>query len=391
MGVLKHSLLFVMVILLASTSVPNQVDSMMTTETYDSLVQLSYSSRDRDGITIIDDGDTAWGDHVILNATFLLLNENVTGSSLYLLTGDSSNITISSANHTVVYDTHMIGKNATVAIQFDVTLENATLLSFHYDSITFTNYFRPHISEVSVSGAGAVKTIEWSMTDLNAGDNHIYDIFIRHHDNNRWWLWATNVTAKHIDWDMTFHYMGQWRVRVEVHDNDTEFHPTSVDSSTIWPSLEDSIDSAAFDGGTMGYSGSIPSSNVSIYRWGPSILNLTEGYTSQSISWIKRVSMFDAHPDFSDSTYYIFEDGNIVRTANISYGGISFALDGLSLGTHNITLYVTHKGFSAKDSVIVNILPDIAPFDYFSVAMIVFISIVALGAAVCITRDSDKT
>ncbi len=396
---MKHVL--ILMIILSLISVPISVTDTQSTHTIPAenvLVEISYTSRDRAGSTILESGDAAWGDHVLLNATYLG-PEDVAASHLSILTEDGGNFTTVSNARTVAYDTYQIGKNTTASIEFQVTLDNGTLIEFNYEGIEISNYFKPYLVTIDVSGSGGVKTITWTIDDLNSDDEHLFNVYIQHEDSQSWWLIASNITASNYDWDTTYYYAWIWQIRVEVHDNDTGFRPSFAKNESVWPALEDGIVSDPFSAGSACFECSFPGSNVSIIRIEPMLyyhpysFDLTEGDTGH-ITWIKRISMFDAFPDFSDSKYSIYRNGTLLRSGTISYGSISVDIEGLSVGIYNYTLLVTHKGHFASDTIIVQILPPnlLDPnVPYLEIALLTIIGISLIGMVICFVQQPRDT
>ncbi|MCK5239928.1 MAG: hypothetical protein KAR33_10295 [Candidatus Thorarchaeota archaeon] len=349
---------WVMVIIVAlfftSPSQPNQT-TIIETASDDTLFELIYTSRDRHDYTILQDGDTAWGDHVLLNATFFLLTENVTWSRLTILTLDEDNITIVEENRTIMYDTYLIGKNATASIQYEVQIENGTQYFLHYDSLTFANYFKPYINTINVAGASAVKSITWSCSDLNNQDDHIFDLFITYQGATRWWLLASNLTSPTYDWETIFYASTTWKLKVVVYDNDTSYRPDYVNQN-LWPGLTDEFESVPFSGSGWSFFTSLPGWNVTVF--------LFEGgnYTEGEIVWYKRVSMFDAFPDHSLANYSIYQNGTLVKLGVIDHGTISISVVGLAPGIYNYTINIVHKEHSASDTVFITVYAQV--FEY---------------------------
>lgn len=390
-GAVKRILILalVMSLILNSYSISDRQElSVIPSE--DPLVQLSYTSRDRVRTTVFESGATLWGDHVLLNATFCPANENVTASRLSLITSEGENFTILSDNRTVIYDTYQIGKNATVSVQFRVTLMNGTQLSFHYDSIDINNFFRPYLSSISVTGSGQVKTIHWSSTDLNVDDRFVSDLYLTYEGATKWWLLEGNITEGSYHWDTLYYYHAIFRLKVIVRDNDTVYHPRGLNES-VWPGLRGEILSSAFSWTGWSDFTALPGWNVTVYPYRNT--NYSEGMTGSEIRWYKRVSMFGAFADLSAASYTIYLNETEVQTGNITYGLITIGVDGLSAGVYNYSILVNHKGFYAKDTVLLYVYPKQVSepeFDYFALAMIVMFSFVLLGIVSCIIQKRQQ-
>ncbi|MHA1868394.1 MAG: hypothetical protein ACTSVB_00120, partial [Candidatus Heimdallarchaeaceae archaeon] len=75
-----------------------------------------------------------------------------------------------------------------------------------------------------------------------------------------------------------------------------------------------------------------------------------EGSTGYTLTWV----VTDTNP----STYTIYSNGTVVSSGSwLSDQAISYSVDDLGIGTHNITIVATDStGLSATDSVTVTIL-----------------------------------
>lgn len=135
----------------------------------------------------------------------------------------------------VTYDTYDLGRNGTFTFQVYATTE--TNLDFTVVmTLTFQNYFSPYFSEVTVTGTGAVKTIEWEFSDLNAQDTHVFEVLLSADGGETYQLIATGLDDTEFAWDSTGFIIRNYHVLIRVTD--------SYD-------LTDEIESAAFEAGTI--------------------------------------------------------------------------------------------------------------------------------------------
>jgi hypothetical protein len=137
---------------------------------------------------------------------------------------------------TVTYDTYDLGRNGTFQIQLTATTASNIDFEVNFAAMTFNNYFKPYIGDIDVTGSGAVKTITWTATDLNAQDTHTFEVLLSADDGASFQLIATGLTALTYDWDSTGFTEDEYIVKIRVEDS---------------YGLTDEMDSAPFDAGTV--------------------------------------------------------------------------------------------------------------------------------------------
>ncbi len=136
----------------------------------------------------------------------------------------------------VNYDTYNLGKNGTYAVQLNVGTETNLQFTTEYSNITFDNYFKPYMHSISVSGSGAVKTLTWTYSDLNAQDNHTFQVYISGDNGETYQLIATGITNTTYQWDSTGFTQKNYKAMIKVTDS---------------YGLTDQMESAAFAAGTV--------------------------------------------------------------------------------------------------------------------------------------------
>ncbi len=155
----------------------------------------------------------------------------------YTLTVDSRVGVYATASAAQVnYDTYKLGKNGTYSVQVYATTFTNLQYTVEYSNITFDNYFKPYMHTVSVSGSGAAKTITWTYSDLNAQDNHTFQVYISGDDGETYQLIATGITSLSYQWDSTGFTHKNYKAMVRVTDS---------------YGLADQMASTAFDAGTV--------------------------------------------------------------------------------------------------------------------------------------------
>ena len=133
-------------------------------------------------------------------------------------------------------DTYPLGTNGVFAVAIASDTGTNVKFSLEFAGITLINYFAPELSNIAVSGAGAVKTITWDVSDVNADDTHTFEVLLSADDGVTWQLLDKDLTAHTYSWDSTGFYTRSYKVEVRVADS---------------YGLTDSIISEPFNGGTI--------------------------------------------------------------------------------------------------------------------------------------------
>jgi hypothetical protein len=153
----------------------------------------------------------------------------------------------------VTFNTYDFLKNGTFQVQ--VLAETDTNIGFevNYAALRFENYFAPEMLTVTVAGTGASKTISWTSSDLNADDEHFYEVLISPDSGVSYQLLATNITTGSYVWDSTsFLARDTYRAMVRVYDNCPVENPDGIATGVYWMGLTDSMESTGvFSAGTI--------------------------------------------------------------------------------------------------------------------------------------------
>ncbi len=168
--------------------------------------------------------------------------------SAYVTVDTRTGVGKSAYSNTAEVDTYPLQSNCSTAVL--VSVDTGT--NFKYsDSITVEtdNFLYPHLGPVSVSGSGAVKTITWSVSDLNSGDQHFYDLAISSDGGVTFQLLAGYLNTTSYTWDSTGFTQGTYIVRITVYDDDPAYHAAAYGS--YWPGLTAVRASASFTAGTV--------------------------------------------------------------------------------------------------------------------------------------------
>jgi hypothetical protein len=166
-----------------------------------------------------------------------VFNYDLTAGATYEVTVDTRvGVYESAAGATVTYDTYDLERNGTFQVQIVATTETNIGFEVNLAELTFENYFSPKFTSVAVTGAGAVKTIDWVVTDQNAADNHTFEVLLSADDGVSYQLIATGLDALTFDWDSTGFAIDNYTVLIRVTDS---------------YGLTDEIESDSFEAGTV--------------------------------------------------------------------------------------------------------------------------------------------
>jgi hypothetical protein len=152
----------------------------------------------------------------------------------------------------VTYDTYQFLKNGSFQVLVAAVTETNIDFDVNYPSFTFNNFFTPEMLTVTVAGTGATKTISWTSSDLNAGDEHFYEVLISSDSGTSYQLLGMNITTLSFSWDSTsFLARDTYRAMVRVYDNDPIESNDSAATGVFWMGLSDSLESSVFSAGTI--------------------------------------------------------------------------------------------------------------------------------------------
>ncbi len=132
---------------------------------------------------------------------------------------------------------------------FDVTwvLSNGISMKRHISGVRIVTTFNPEIENLRVSGAGAVKTIEWSISEQYSFNPHTYSILLSADEGLTFQLLATNLNDTIYEWDSTGFILSTYCVKVRA---------------LFASGLEVSGISSLFDAGTVDTRGPFEMSNT---------------------------------------------------------------------------------------------------------------------------------
>ncbi|MGY5875243.1 MAG: hypothetical protein RTU30_05815, partial [Candidatus Thorarchaeota archaeon] len=185
-------------------------------------LNLTWSSLDQQQSTIITNGTSCIGDHVVLNATFTNTS-GIVSSEMHIFTEEASNytanVTISNEGSFVIYDTYNLGHNMTVSVNVTgMTAENVSLSHFYRD-IQLANFFAPRMLTVDVTKDDEIWNVNWTFEDLNSLESHIFDVLLSFDDGASFMLLEENISQTLYIWNSTGWLIRNYIFEIWVFDN----------------------------------------------------------------------------------------------------------------------------------------------------------------------------
>ncbi|MHA1928484.1 MAG: hypothetical protein ACTSV2_07890 [Candidatus Thorarchaeota archaeon] len=312
----------------------------------------------------------------------------------YTLTVDTILVVEKTENgKSVSLDTYEIGRNKTMSVTFTAWTVNGSVYTDTLYNVTFSNYFAPVVQLLSPLGVGYFEdtvNITWTCFDVNMDDEHFFDLFLSADGGVTFQLLAKGVTDTNYTWNSAaYPYRDNYVIMVCAYDNDTVSQLGDPDNMGYWPGLTDSVVSGFTSTGMPGVEPGPPNCNVYIDSH-PDDSEYTEGSSGNEIVW-KIKYYYGDH-----ASYSIYIDDVIQQTGEISrYDNVTMAIDGLSLGAHNITLHI-HADNDDFDTVLVTVVPFIPsnetyPFPWLLVQVLVGgVSMAIVFALFMIQSKSSK-
>jgi hypothetical protein len=149
----------------------------------------------------------------------------------------------------VTYDSYEFLRNGTFQVQILAETDTNIEYEINYAALTFENFFSPELLTVDVAGTGNEKTITWTASDLNAGDEHFFEVLLSSDEGLTYQLLARNLTTTSYVWDSTGFLIRNYTVMIRVYDNDPVENPTAIATGDYWMGLSDMIESDLFEAG----------------------------------------------------------------------------------------------------------------------------------------------
>ncbi|MGY5876626.1 MAG: hypothetical protein RTU30_12830 [Candidatus Thorarchaeota archaeon] len=168
-------------------------------------------------------------------------------------------------------------------------------------SLIVNNLFSPCIESIVVAGAGAVKTVVWIYSDLNANDEHAFEVHLSSDGGLSFQLLASRLTDTSYDWDSTGWMILDYIIQVRTFDNDPLMNPTGLETGSYWPGLSDRTNSDPFEAGTW------TAFTTTTYPWcsyytPPDTPSVSTDTTSPSFTSATSISTVRTSPSSSPTT-----------------------------------------------------------------------------------------
>jgi hypothetical protein len=148
----------------------------------------------------------------------------------------------------VTYDTYQFGANGTYQVKIVALTETNLEYKVELKALSFNNFFVPMVENVTVSGPGVVKTIEWDKYDINSGDDLYSEVYYSNDEGTTYQLIAANITGTSYEWDSSGFLETDYIVKVRVIDNDPTENAVAGPGD-YWPGLFSEAISDSFTAG----------------------------------------------------------------------------------------------------------------------------------------------
>ncbi|MBD3405381.1 MAG: S8 family serine peptidase [Candidatus Lokiarchaeota archaeon] len=156
--------------------------------------------------------------------------------------------TETATGRTVTFDTYQMLKNGAYQVLISAETKINLAYSVNLLDLTLNNLIAPELENITINGDGAIKNIDWNITDPNLNDEHIYEIYLSQDGGLTYQLLSSGFKTHNYTWNSTgFVIRSTYKVRVVVFDNDTVDRPAGFE---VWPGLSDQIESGLFEAGT---------------------------------------------------------------------------------------------------------------------------------------------
>ncbi|MDF1541217.1 MAG: hypothetical protein P1Q69_20130, partial [Candidatus Thorarchaeota archaeon] len=133
-------------------------------------------------------------------------------------------------------DTYDLGANASYALLVNSQTGTNIQYAMEIPDVTINNFFKPHLENLTIDHVAVQVAIDWDMFDLNADDNHTYEVLLSSDNGVSFQLVAAGITDTEYEWDSAGFLIRDYIVQVRVTDS---------------YGLTDSVTSAAFEAGTV--------------------------------------------------------------------------------------------------------------------------------------------
>jgi len=222
----------------------------------------------------------------------------------------------------------------------------------YLENVEICNFFVPRtvVNVNTIFPDSLVFNISWSCEDQNQNDTNYFSLWISRNDGVTFVLLAQNYTRTWYVWNSTDWLEGTYLVRVRAYSVDFSSSECRVDNppSSYWPGDYSDTISFPIDGGGFRH-GMLPSISISTHE-------LTYEYGSINNTVLVHVILNGFSVPISDQ--YRVRDNDSIWKQGVYYPtGDSFSftinIDGLSIGTHDISIGLSYFAYYGHLTVVV--------------------------------------
>jgi hypothetical protein len=160
----------------------------------------------------------------------------------YILTVDTRSsvdaLSLSATPAMTEYDTYLLLRNITMTVVFTCYTATDVVFESVLGTVTFSNYFRPHVTVNAPSETTADHfSLTWSSTDQNADDEAYYSIWLSRDGGASYALLQQNMTTTSYVWDSTDWLEADYILRVRAYSCDFSLDLCDVSNppAGYWP------------------------------------------------------------------------------------------------------------------------------------------------------------
>ena len=258
------------------------------------------------------------------------------------------------------FDTYELGRNITATVQYYCYTDAEVVFFDELVSVTFANFFAPDITvNAPIDLDNDIWNITWSSTDKNANDVNFYSIWFSRDGGVTFVLLWQNLTSTNYVWDSSNWLQDVYLFRIRAYSADLTSEKCSLDSppSSYWPGDYSDAISLPINAGGVGMGGPIPSFSINTDS-----LSYEFGSTGNSIS----VSLsFGGRTAPSSITYSIYDNRSLWIQGEYgpatSWSTFAINIDGLSIGTHSLSLSIDYFGPYDREYFTVTVVASVIP------------------------------
>ncbi|MGY5853075.1 MAG: ABC transporter substrate-binding protein, partial [Candidatus Thorarchaeota archaeon] len=241
----------------------------------------------------------------------------------------------------ITYDTYEFGENETYDIRVYGYNSSDVYFEENYISLTFNNFFAPHINLLSPVGGEVwtgIHNITWSTISRNRNHEFNHEVFISNDAGASYQLYAAGFDVRNTTWDTDiWQYTDQFMVKVRAIDREMVDETNS--NSTLTAGSVIAIDT------------------VAPYIVGMSVFYVDYTPSNITVSWL----LLDIHPDW----FSVYIDNELSLTGSWSYREeIKIVVYDLPLGGHNFTIHAADTYDNAATLTTIVIVSDELPPEF---------------------------